>query len=225
MRRHDGDTWPGQIVPASCGLTLRPLKQKPVSPAPPPESAPPVSRAPPPESTLAVSPAPPPESASELVKALTPVGGDRVRYQAPPSGDRARSLPHPQLGPSSDRERQPLPQPAPARDCGPFRQPLPQLPQLWASQPRSMTPNSSFAESSRCSASVTPSSVPAVDIANTVSGQNMRPPLRRMESDPVIHRGYIDPTLRLRESPGLAASKSMRAPSAADRYSTTFTFG
>merc|ERR1712070_104038 len=79
--------------------------------------------------------------------------------------------------------------------------PPPQLPQLWASQPRTMTPNTPFTTSSRRSASVTPlSSTAGSRIMENLSYKTMQPPLRRIDSDPGLHRGFIDPALRLRQS-------------------------
>jgi hypothetical protein len=201
---------------------------------------------------------PTPESASQLPKASEP-----VRCEAPlqpsdvrssvqgkaepnisvqpgplevvPAPQQERLLQPPQAASTSSQpqERRP-PQPRPVERPSP-----PQLPQLWAAQPRSMTPCSSLAASSRASASVTPSSVaagqllkPAIDwsqpgakLRSRLEGLSSMPPLRRMDSDPgLAKRGYVNPALRLQPDPG-SASGSRQGASAADRYSTTFTFG
>jgi hypothetical protein len=63
----------------------------------------------------------------------------------------------------------------------------PVLPQLWASQPRTMTPNTSYA-SSRQSASITvsptPSSFASPQKGNRLDWQSLRMPLRRSDSEP-----------------------------------------
>jgi len=115
---------------------------------------------------------------------------------------------------------------------------LPQLPQLWMSQPRSMTPKSPFAGSTGRSASV--ASMMGSRIVDDLRAQSSQPPLRRVDSEPGIYcthdpdfrrRGYIDPRLQLRPSASnLSGSASNLSGtetgrSAADRYGTTFIFG
>merc|ERR1711959_458860 len=105
------------------------------------------------------------------------------------------------------------------------RQPLPELPQLWMQQPRMMTPQTPFTGSTGRSASVTPSSMPG---SRGLGALPMRPPLRRMDSDPGLHRGYIDPALKLRRSPETSKDAQVGdrpCLGAASRYTTTFTFG
>merc|ERR1712178_667415 len=77
------------------------------------------------------------------------------------------------------------------------RQPPPELPQLWAEQPRYMTPNTPLSAST--GRSITPSSALSggrMRALQPLGGTALRPPLRRMESDPGLQKGYIDPSLR-----------------------------
>lgn len=101
----------------------------------------------------------------------------------------------------------------------------PQLPQLWAEQPRYMTPHTPGSAST--GRSVALSSVRSgahVQIDDRLGGTPLRPPLRRMDSDPGIQRGYINPALRL--GPSLLKDPEVaQGRSASDRYSTTFDFG
>lgn len=106
----------------------------------------------------------------------------------------------------------------------------PVLPQLWAVQPRIMTPHSPYEPSTKRSYSVTPSTV-----TSHVFDMSTRQPLRRVDSDPGSGIGirvasdlgsskgsYIDPSLRLRPSP---CSSSMRSSKSGCRYTATLTLG
>lgn len=102
--------------------------------------------------------------------------------------------------------------------------PAPQLPQLWAQQPRYMTPNTPGASTGRSIALSSVRSGAHVRIDDRLGGTPLRPPLRRTDSDPGIQKGYINPTLRLGPSL-LKDPEAGQGLSAADRYSTTFDFG
>lgn len=172
------------------------------------------------------SQAPLPEAASQLAKASPSApsaqrpppsdGGIEALREAPPPSA-------PRSGPSSSRAEHAFDVEAaampPRRESA---RPPPQLPQLWMSQPRVMTPHTPLTSTSVRSASVTPSSIAGSQIVGGWNAQHLQPPLRRMESDPGMHRGYIDPALKLRPSPGDAPRQK---GSAADRYTTTFAFG
>jgi len=161
----------------------------------------------------------PSERVGEAEPPLSSLRSDRhgppdanVNQATAPSRESARPLHREQPGQITDR----------------FRPPPTELPQLWAEQPRYMTPNTPFSAcSTGRSVSVgqrTPDLVqrgPRVRIDDRIGCDPLRTPLRRMESDPGIQRGFINPTLRL----GSSMMKDPQGPSPADRYSTTLDLG
>lgn len=179
-----------------------------------------------------------PESAAELSKA--PLDASSTRSPPPPdagSPDKERSIPVPSAPRIESRREPPAPVPGSAdpsaistRENRKYqrREAAPELPQLWMAQPRSMTPHTPYtaASTGRTGGSVTPACAVGVSqLADRLGPQiSLRPPLRRVESDPCFSRGpqgYIDPSLRLRPSPPVSGSS---APDGARGFST-FTFG
>jgi len=108
------------------------------------------------------------------------------------------------------------------------RPPPPALPQLWAVQPRIMTPHSPYEPSSKRSFSVTPSTV-----MSHTHDTSTRLPLRRVDSEPGSwigmrvesnrgsQKGYLDPSLKIGPSP----PASMKSSNSGCRYTSTFKFG
>jgi len=194
--------------------------------------------------------APLPESASQLSKAslparevptFIPVKGP----QRPPPSERVgeaepplSSLRSDRRGPAditvnpaaaSSRETgRPPPREQPEQISDRCRQPPPELTQLWAEQPRYMTPNTPFSASSSGRSVSVGQRIPGLvqrgaraRINDRLGCDPLRPPLRRMDSDLGVQRGFIDPTLRL----GPSMLKDPAGPSPADRYSTTLSLG
>lgn len=137
-------------------------------------------------------PLPSPAASSKALR--TPERPPSVRLAAPAAPELTPAAPPAAVSPEAPRSEprcapaRPPPHPGAASLQERERQSPPQLPQLWASQPRILTPNTPLAASSRRSASVTPSSVVGSHIAERLSTQPLRPPLRRMDSDPGFHR-------------------------------------
>jgi len=188
-------------------------------------------------------PSPLPEDASESW-APTPASSSReqkgyetaqnaCRNQHPSSASRELNVPDISQN-ASPSGRAKVSSPASSSAQASTRQPPPPptqivLPQLWAVQPRIMTPHSPYAPSSKRSCSVTPTSV-----NSRFCDTSTRPPLRRVDSDPGSRigmrvesdasgsrTGYIDPALRLGPSP----TASMKSSKSGCRYTSTFTFG
>lgn len=111
-----------------------------------------------------------------------------------------------------------------------MRPPVPQLPQLWAQQPRYMTPTSALSAASTArSGSVTPASMPGgpkIRFEERLGGTSVQLPLRRADSDPGLQKSYIDPRMKLRPTPEGSAAGSQRGDgiSAASRYTGTLSF-
>lgn len=187
--------------------------------------------------------APLPEPASPAVKAPMetlppqPPCADNKEAQpspsAPRSGPRSPPLPAPVDPAAASTRDSSRPQPHQMRSESidmPRRNEPPQLPQLWMSQPRTMTPKSPFAASTNRSTSLAGSQA-----GDRQSSEPLRPPLRRVGSEPGVRfaldndpgtrfRGYIDPALRLR--PSLGAASKISQGDVPDRWGmSTFIFG
>jgi len=175
------------------------------------------------------------ESALHLSKASLPVRDVPTFIpakcpQRPPPSERVGEAEPPLSSFRSDRHGPPdiSANPATASSRESARQPPPELPQLWAEQPRYMTPNTPFSASSTGrSVSVGQRTTDLVlrgaraRTDDRLGCDPLRPPLRRMDSDLGVQRGFIDPTLRL----GPSMLKDPAGPSPADRYSTTLSLG
>lgn len=173
---------------------------------------------------------PPSDCVGEAEPPLSSLRGDRHGPPEPPlsslRGDRhgpPDTSVH-QAAASSRETARPLPREQPAQ----IRQPPTELPQLWAEQPRYMTPNTPFSGASTGRSVSLGQRTPdagqralRAQIGDRLRCDPSRPPLRRTESDLGVQRGYINPMLR----PGISMHKDPQGPSAADRYSTTLDLG